>query len=136
MNEKKLIFAAAALGAFALFMLILVLQPFSRFEEEYPMTVASGSAADAEPGEAEDEPDTSPAPAASDVPAPAGEGVADVPEVSDSVTGIPLVHAQGGTLETRIDPPTGFTRTPEEKDSLGTFLREFAMKKDGAPVLS
>lgn len=142
-----MIIAAAALGAVALCLLILMVRPYSRFEEEYPMTVASGSATNGgtdenssqgpagqnDSGTGESGPnsgtDTSSANPADSQTAP------DATTESDSVTGIPLVHAQGGTLETRISPPEGFTRTTEEKNSLGTFLREMGMKKDGSPVL-
>ena len=140
MSEKNAIEMAAALGAIVLVLLIIVIQPFSRFEEQYPMTAASGSAASgtmAGAGDSDTGTDTPIGDAlANAVPAakPAGEA-ASGSAVIDSATGSPLVHASGSTLETRIDTPEGFTRTKEEDGSLGTFLREYKMRKDGAAVL-
>ena len=134
MSDKKLIIVAAALGATVLFLLILMLEPYSRFEKEYPMELASGSAAnvsesptpvpEVNPGEVAD---TSAATVPSDAPS---EGLP-----VESATGIPLVHPEGQTLEARIATPEGFTRTGEEANSLGAFLRDFPLKADGAPVL-
>ncbi|MBQ6538333.1 MAG: hypothetical protein IJL75_05455, partial [Eubacterium sp.] len=45
MSEKKSIYIAAGLGAVVLALVLLVMRPFSRFENQYPMTVASGGAA-------------------------------------------------------------------------------------------
>ena len=46
-----------------------------------------------------------------------------------------FIDAEGTTLETRIFVPEGYTRTEQEAGSLGTFLRNFNMKADGAEVL-
>ena len=47
-----------------------------------------------------------------------------------------FVNPEGNTLETRINPPEGYTRTNEKEDSLGEFLRNYEMKPDGSPVLA
>ena len=46
-----------------------------------------------------------------------------------------LIHPEGMTLETRIAVPDGYTRTSEEEGSLGTFIRNYEMKEDGAKVI-
>ncbi len=46
-----------------------------------------------------------------------------------------LVDPEGMTLETRILPPEGYTRTFAEEGSLTDFLRDYLLKEDGAPVL-
>lgn len=48
---------------------------------------------------------------------------------------VSYVNAAGKTLEKRIHVPEGYTRTKETVDSLGTFLRNYNVKKDGSPVL-
>ena len=39
------------------------------------------------------------------------------------------------TVATRINPPEGYTRVYAAEDSLGTFLRNYAVRADGAQVL-
>lgn len=46
-----------------------------------------------------------------------------------------LINPDGKTLETRINPPEGFSRTDEKTGSLGDFLRNYEMQPDGSPVL-
>lgn len=41
----------------------------------------------------------------------------------------------GMTLQTRINPPAGYTRPYAEPDSLTAFLRNYPLKEHGAPVL-
>ncbi|MEE3468726.1 MAG: DUF4846 domain-containing protein [Eubacterium sp.] len=134
MTERNAIQIAAVLGAVVLVLMIIVLEPFSRFEEEYPLA-ASGSAVSgtvAKTGGVGQVSDSEVSGKTADVtPAAAASGAA---VTSDSVTGIPLVHATGGTLETRVSTPDGFTRTQEAENSLGTFLRTFKLKKDGYQV--
>lgn len=46
-----------------------------------------------------------------------------------------FINPDGKTLETRINPPEGFSRTDEKTGSLGDFLRNYEMQPDGSPVL-
>ena len=46
-----------------------------------------------------------------------------------------LINPDGKTLETRINPPEGFSRTDEKTGSLGDFLRNYEMQPDVSPVL-
>lgn len=46
-----------------------------------------------------------------------------------------LINADGMTLESRILTPEGYTRTAAEEGSLTAFLRGYALKEDGSPVL-
>ena len=124
MSEKKSIYIAAGLGAVVLALVLLVMRPFSRFENQYPMTVASGGAAAVSEQAVENGNN-------------AHTSTTD-PETEQkpmSVTGIPLVNPEGKNLKKRISTPEGFKRTKEEKGSLGTFLRKYKLKKDGADVL-
>ncbi|MCR4605521.1 MAG: DUF4846 domain-containing protein [Eubacterium sp.] len=123
MNEKKSIQIAAVAGAIVLALVILVMRPFSSFEKQYPMTVASGSAAAVTQGSVA---------TADNVVTPA-ENTSE-PKAT-SVTGISLVDPEGKNLKNRIMTPEGFERTKEDSDSLGKFLRKFKLKKDGAEVL-
>lgn len=45
------------------------------------------------------------------------------------------VDPRGTTLETRFATPEGFARISMEEGSFGAFVREYALKEDGAPVL-
>lgn len=47
---------------------------------------------------------------------------------------LPILHAEGKTLETRVAVPEGYRRTRAEKNSLSAFLRDYPLKKDGSPV--
>jgi len=138
MTEKNAIQIAAVLGAVVLVLMIIVLQPFSKFEEEYPMTAASGSAVSGTTAAAGDKGRTNAGDAGQQAGSPAADDPGQEtkgPATIDSVTGSPLVRATGKTLEKRVDAPEGFTRTKEAAKSLGTFLRKYKMRKDGAPVL-
>lgn len=144
MTEKKAIGMACALGAVVLLLMIIVLRPFSRFEEQYPMTDASGVSGGAVSGTGSSgdgfvNGDGS-SNASSDAANP-GDGASSPanPDAaanvkSKSATGISLVDAAGNTLETRVLTPSGFKRTAEKEGSLGTFLRGYKLKKDGSPV--
>lgn len=46
-----------------------------------------------------------------------------------------LIDPAGMTLQTRILPPEGYSRTPAETGSLTEFLRDYALKEDESPVL-
>ena len=134
MTENRAIAIAALLGGMVLLLLILAIQPVTRFEEEYPMAAASGPAASdgIMAGQADNGRVGTGAtvPSATDSPEP-------VPTEAPvrSATGIPCVNPDGNTLETRVETPEGFIRTKEETNGLGTFLRDFKLKKDGSPVL-
>lgn len=45
------------------------------------------------------------------------------------------INPEGMTLETRISVPEGYTRISQEEGSLGSFIRSYGMKEDGAKVL-
>lgn len=59
----------------------------------------------------------------------------EVTPVKTEAVGNLFIDPEGKTLETRIQPPDGYTRTREEADSLGTFLRTYELKEDQAKVL-
>lgn len=46
-----------------------------------------------------------------------------------------IINAEGMTLATRIAAPSGYTRTEEAEGSLGTFIRNYGLKENGAKVL-
>lgn len=46
-----------------------------------------------------------------------------------------LINPAGTTVQERILPPEGYSRTPAETGSLTEFLRSYALKEDGSPVL-
>ena len=48
---------------------------------------------------------------------------------------VSLINADGSTLEARISVPEGYKRTEENEDSLGKFLRSYAVLPDKSPVL-
>ncbi len=58
-------------------------------------------------------------------------------EQQDFNTAMPaaIINPDGNTLQERVDPPSGYERTKEKKDSLAAFLREYPLKKAGEPVL-
>ncbi len=45
------------------------------------------------------------------------------------------IDPTGVTLRERITVPAGYERTQEREGSLGEFLRDYKMKRDGSPVL-
>lgn len=47
---------------------------------------------------------------------------------------LPVVDETGLMLKTRINPPAGYKRIEEEKDSFGTFVRNYALKKSTGVV--
>lgn len=47
----------------------------------------------------------------------------------------PIIQPEGSTLKTRVTTPAGYTRMKSGKGSLGEFLRNYPMKKDGSSVL-
>lgn len=46
-----------------------------------------------------------------------------------------LIDPEGMTLESRVKTPEGYIRKPVDSDSLCAFLRGYALKEDGSPVL-
>ena len=46
-----------------------------------------------------------------------------------------IIDPSGMTVETRILPPEGYSRTPSEEGSLTEFLRDYPLKEDKSPVL-
>lgn len=48
---------------------------------------------------------------------------------------VSLIQSDGKTLQERILTPEGYERTKEKEGSLGDFIRNYPMKKDGKPVL-
>lgn len=46
-----------------------------------------------------------------------------------------IINATGTTLSTRINAPAGYVRISAEQGSLGSFLRDYAMKEHNAKVL-
>lgn len=46
-----------------------------------------------------------------------------------------LINPAGTTVQERILPPESYSRTPAETGSLTEFLRSYALKEDGSPVL-
>ena len=47
----------------------------------------------------------------------------------------PMIFSEGTTLETRFATPEGYKRTSAEESSLTVFLRGYALKDYGSPVL-
>ncbi len=46
-----------------------------------------------------------------------------------------LIDASGMTLQTRILPPKGYSRTAADEGSLAEFLRDYPLREDKSPVL-
>lgn len=46
-----------------------------------------------------------------------------------------FILPEGTTLETRFAVPEGYQRTAYPEDSFGSFMRNYALKPDGSPVL-
>lgn len=46
-----------------------------------------------------------------------------------------LIDPEGMTVQTRILPPEGYSRTPSKAGSLTEFLRDYPLKEDQSPVL-
>ena len=46
-----------------------------------------------------------------------------------------IINISGTTLSTRVNVPSGYTRVSAEQGTLGSFLREYAMKEHNAKVL-
>lgn len=56
----------------------------------------------------------------------------DAAEVSEKDS---IIQPEGRTLKKRISVPRGYRRTKQKAGSLGSFLRNYPVKKDGSPVL-
>lgn len=46
-----------------------------------------------------------------------------------------LIDSEGVTLESRVKTPEGYARKPADSNSLCAFLRGYALKENGSPVL-
>lgn len=57
------------------------------------------------------------------------------PEPADGAVAAGLTDPEGMTLETRVKPPEGYARAEADRGSLCAFLREYALKEAGSPVL-
>lgn len=123
MTEREAIVIAGILGAVVLVLVLLACRPFS-WGSGTEVAVTGSAAGD---GAA----DASQAPQASE------DDIIGVKMASGTAVSGPdggLVKETGTTLETRVDPPAGYQRVPEEENSLGQFLREYKLKKAGAKV--
>lgn len=115
MRMKDAIILSGVLGFAVLLLLLFVLKPFSGFESsmpEPPKQAASGPSASVVQ-QAGEKADTN---------TPSGETVT-------------IINPEGSTLEKRINVPSGYQRKEAKADSLTSFLRSYALKKDGSPVL-
>lgn len=114
MKTKDAIMLSGVLGLVVLAMLLVVLKPFSNFERDMPEEVGKTVS----------------------TPAAASAGaVEETTDVTEPASGSAiLINADGKTLEKRIHTPSGYERKKAEADSLTTFLREYALKKDGSKV--
>lgn len=119
MTEREAIIIAAVLGAVVLALVLVVCRPFS-WGSETEVAVTGGAVSAGEPQTA----------VSDDLIGPPVSGAA----VSAPDSGTGLIHAEGMTLETRVDTPDGFRRVKEEENSFGSFLRNYRLKKDGAKV--
>lgn len=64
---------------------------------------------------------------------PGGSGHKDL--AADNTEPASLIDPEGMTLESRVKTPESYTRKPAASDSLCAFLRGYALKEDGSPVL-
>lgn len=55
-------------------------------------------------------------------------------EVEAAESAMPILQAEGETLETRVLPPRGYERVEAQEGSLAEFLRQYPMKPAGAKV--
>lgn len=126
MTEREAIILTGILGGVVLILILAVCRPFS-WGREMEVTV-TGSALDAAESEA----------AAVTVYGPPVSGAVvgggQVSGTAIASAGGELVDAAGNTLQTRVKTPEGYRRDKAEKGSLTSFLRDYAMKKDGAKV--
>lgn len=116
MTERDAIVLATVLGAAVLVMVLIVCRPFS-WGSETEVAVTGGAvnaSRTAVSGEAVE-----------------GDHVSGSAIMAD---GGEILNEKGMTLQTRVNPPDGYRRVKESKDSLGRFLREYKLKKAGAKV--
>ncbi|MCH5253140.1 MAG: DUF4846 domain-containing protein [Lachnospiraceae bacterium] len=59
----------------------------------------------------------------------------EVPTEEEEQETVSLIQADGKTLQKRILTPEGYERTKAKENSLGNFIRNYPMKKDGSSVL-
>ncbi|MDX2361430.1 MAG: DUF4846 domain-containing protein [Crocinitomicaceae bacterium] len=60
--------------------------------------------------------------------------VADVAQEEEALQ-VPIIDPNGTTLETRINPPSGYERVPAEPSSYEQYLRDLKLKEHGEPAL-
>lgn len=70
-----------------------------------------------------------------EIPASSEEEIPNESEEPKDTPEISYIDATGTTLETRIMPPQDYERVPAETGSFAEFLRNYAVKEDGSPVL-
>lgn len=116
MTEKDAIVMATVLGAVVLILVLLACRPFSWGSETE--VAVSGGAANASQGAISGN-------AVSGGTSSGGAVIAGKGEV---------INKSGMTLETRVNPPAGYQRVKEKKDSFGSFLRSYELRKAGAKV--
>ncbi len=66
---------------------------------------------------------------------PASGAVTVMPEEAVTAAPLSLINSTGMTLETRINPPEGYTRIPSEEGEFTGFVRSLRLKEDGSEVL-
>ena len=116
MTEKDAIIISTVLGAVVLAFVLVLCRPFSWGSDTE--VAVSGGAANASPG------------------AVSG-GTIVGGTVSGGVIGAAggeIIYDQGMTLEARVNPPAGYERVKVGKNSFGSFLRGYKLKKAGAKV--
>ncbi len=121
MTEKDAIKIAGVLGGVILLFVLLVVRPFSRYEEMAPSKTAERT------------------PTMQPTIQPEEEIIPEVtmaPVTSAAITGTAtIMNMEGMTLSTRINAPEGYMREEADGNSLTAFLRNYKVKKDGKPVL-
>ncbi|MCI8792440.1 MAG: DUF4846 domain-containing protein [Eubacterium sp.] len=116
MTEKDAIMISTVLGAVVLTFVLVLCRPFS-WGSDTEVAVSGGSAN------------------ASQVAVSGGTIFGGT--VSGGVIGAgggEIINEEGMTLETRVNPPAGFQRVKVGRNSFGSFLRGYKLKKAGAKV--
>ena len=116
MTEKDAIVMATVLGAAVLILILFACRPFSWGSETE--VAVSGGAANASQA------------------AVSGNAISGGTSSGGAVAAGEggIINKTGMTLETRVNPPAGYQRVKEKKDSFGSFLRSYELRKAGAKV--
>lgn len=115
-QKKRIVFAflgVLAIMAVVLLMMRQIMKPVDDKSRGEPATVTADGAAGKEKAD--------------------NEGASGKKELSEKET--ECINPEGNTLETRVNPPSGYERKEASPDSLTTFLRGYSLKKAGEPVL-